>query len=124
MAPVRLFASLCVAMILPACAAVEGKDAAWLNEAQGQATQEQIRGRWGEPTTSRSLESGESLWTYEKREEQPGSRYAAPGTWCEEYALTFDKQAILHHWTHRSYFHGGELMPKECVPAMRPANRN
>ena len=116
MAPSRLFTWLCVAMMLSACAAFEGKDAAWLDKVQGQATQEQIRGRWGEPVSTQSLESGGSLWIYEKREEQPGNRYAAPGTWCEEYALTFDKQAILRRWTHRSYFHGGELMPAKCIP--------
>ena len=112
----RLVTTFCVAIVCFGCALFEGKDVAWLEDAQGQATQEQVRKRWGEPTSSRLVESGESLWIYEKREEQPGNRYAAPGTWCEEYALTFDNQAILRHWTHRSYFHGGELMPARCIP--------
>ncbi|WP_447603622.1 hypothetical protein [Nitrospira sp. Nam80] len=111
-----LFMWLCVAMMLSACAAFEGKDAAWLDEAQGHATQEQIRGRWGEPVSIQALESGESRWIYEKREEQPGNRYTAPGTWCEQYILNFDRQSVLRNWNRREYFHGGELMPKECVP--------
>ena len=70
----------------------------------------------GRTGSSRSLDGGQSLWIYEKREQQSGNRYAAPGMWCDEYALTFDRQGTLHHWTHRSYFHGGELMPRECIP--------
>ena len=116
MAPSRLLMLFTAAIMSAACTVFEGQNGAWLDRAQGQATQEEVRGHWGEPTASRSLENGESLWTYEKREEQPGSRYSAPGMWCEQYVLTFDQQTILRRWTHASYFHGGELMPKECVP--------
>jgi hypothetical protein len=99
-----------------ACATIDTKETAWLRQAEGQATQEEIRRQWGEPASSRSLDGGRSLWIYEKREQQAGNRYAAPGMWCDEYALTFDGQGTLHNWTHRSYFHGGELMPRECIP--------
>lgn len=116
MGPGHVLIAVCLAMALFACALVESQEAASLREAQGQASHEQIRRQWGEPTTTRSLDNGESLWIYEKREQQPGNRITAPGMWCDEYALTFDEQGVLRRWTHRSYFHGGELMPKECIP--------
>ena len=116
MRPSRTLSSVSVAAVLCACALFESKETAWLRQAEGQATQEQVRLQWGEPTSGRSLETGESLWIYEKRELQPGNRMTASGVWCDEYALTFDERGVLHGWTHRSYFHGGELMPQECIP--------
>jgi hypothetical protein len=116
MRPFRGLASACTVAVLCACTGLESKEAAWFRQAEGQATQEEVRRQWGEPTTSRLLETGESLWTYEKREQQAGNRYAAPGMWCNQYTLTFDGHGVLRHWTHRSYFHGGELMPRECIP--------
>ena len=107
---------VCLAMTLSACGLFKNKEAASLDEAQGQASYEQIRLQWGDPTAVRSLDSGESLWIYEKRELQPGNRMTASGVWCDEYALTFDERGVLRRWTHRSYFHGGELMPVECIP--------
>jgi hypothetical protein len=107
---------VCLAAMVSACASLESKETASLKAGQGQASREEIRSQWGEPSRTRSLEGGQSLWTYEKREQQAGSRYSAPGIWCNEYALTFDERGILQHWTHRSYFHGGELMPRQCIP--------
>jgi hypothetical protein len=116
MKALNVFPALCLATWLSACSSFESQQAAFLEAAQNRASQEEIRRQWGEPTTTRSLEGGQSLWTYEKREQQAGSRYSAPGMWCNEYALTFDEQKILRRWTHRSYFHGGELMPRQCIP--------
>ena len=114
--PAVSVAAVCLAMTFSACTSVESKQAAFLEAAQDQASQEDIRRQWGEPTNSRSLDGGQSLWTYEKRGQQSGNRYAAPGIWCEQYALTFDERGILRHWTKQSYFHGGELMPRQCIP--------
>ena len=116
MRAVNRLAAACLATAVSACTSFEGQQAAFLKEAQGQASQEEIRRQWGEPTSSRLLDSGQSLWIYEKREQQSGNRYAAPGIWCEEFALTFDERGTLRHWTRRSYFHGGELMPRQCIP--------
>jgi hypothetical protein len=55
------------------------------------------------------------VWVYQIREQDPGNRWTFTGLWCDEYLLTFDDQAILRHWSHRSEFHGGELMPTYCV---------
>jgi hypothetical protein len=116
MKPFHALTAVCLTMALSACALFESKEAAALREAQGQASHEEIRRQWGEPTTVRSLDSGESIWIYQKRDQQPGNRMTAPGTWCDEYALTFDEQGILRSWTHRSVFHGGDAMPGECIP--------
>ena len=99
---------------LPACTSGTN-DTAYLREAQDRVTQDEIRQRWGEPKKVGSEENGETVWVYEKREQQAGNRYTVPGTWCDEYILIFDRQEILRRWAHRSEFHGGELMPQECV---------
>ena len=100
---------------LPACTSGTS-DTAYLREAQDRVTQEEIRQRWGEPKTVSSAEDGGSAWVYEKREQQAGNRFTMPGMWCDEYVLRFDRERVLREWSHRSYFHGGELMPKVCVP--------
>ena len=106
---------LVVSLLFVGCVLFEGKETVYLRSAQGRATQVEVEQRLGPPALTRSTEEGESVWVYQVREEQPGSRITAPGTWCDEYVLTFDGQGILRGWTHRSQFHGGELMPIYCV---------
>ena len=70
--------------------------------------------------------TGESEWLYEVREIEPGaqSTWASAGSWCDEYYLTFDKGGVLRQWSHKSYFHGGELMPRFCnnnIGVQKPA---
>lgn len=108
------FLSLMVA--IAGCTLVLPKETTYLRSAQDQATQEEIKGRLGPPVLTTSGERGESVWVYQVREQQPGNRMTPPGMWCDEYVLSFDSQAILRGWTHRSYFHGGEFMPTYCVP--------
>jgi hypothetical protein len=103
-------------LVLSACGSLQSKEASYLESALGQATQGEVRQQLGEPTSTRSSETGGSVWIYERREQQPGNRYTAPGMWCEQYVLNFDERSILRDWTRKEYFHGGELMPKECVP--------
>lgn len=98
------------------CAMVEPKETAYLRTAQDRATQEEVRQRLGPPTLTAATQTGEALWVYQIRTQQPGNRTTAPGMWCDEYVLTFDDQAVLRRWTHRSYFHGGEYAPTYCVP--------
>jgi outer membrane protein assembly factor BamE (lipoprotein component of BamABCDE complex) len=103
-------------LVLSACGSLKSKEASYLDSVRGQATQAEVRQQLGEPTSTRSSETGGSVWIYERREQQPGNRYTAPGMWCEQYILTFDQQSVLRDWTRREHFHGGELMPRECVP--------
>lgn len=105
------------------CALFEAKETTFLRSAQDRATQEEVRQRLGPPQFTTSAQSGESVWVYQVRGQQPGNRFTAPGMWCDEYVLTFDSQAVLRRWMHRSYFHGGEFMPTYCVPdGYKPAS--
>jgi len=104
-------------VLLAACGVFDAKESTFLRSAQDRATQHEIEQRLGPPALTRSGHGGQSVWVYQVREQQPGNRMTASGMWCDEYVLTFDGQSILRQWTHRSYFHGGELMPAYCVPA-------
>jgi hypothetical protein len=105
------------------CTLFEAKETTFLRSAQDHATQEEVRQRLGAPQATTSTQSGEGVWVYQVRDQQPGNRITAPGQWCDEYVLTFDAQAVLRRWTHRSYFHGGEVMPTYCVPdGYKPAS--
>lgn len=61
-----------------------------------------------------SVPTGEALWRYDVLEEQPTQRGPPTGLWCDDYRLTSDAGGVLRHWTHRSFFHGGELRPEHC----------
>jgi hypothetical protein len=97
------------------CAVFIPKETLYLQSAQDRATQDEIRRQLGSPAVIASGEKGEAVWVYRVREEEPGSRWTSSGLWCDEYVLTFDRQAVLRRWTHRSQFHGGERMPTYCV---------
>jgi hypothetical protein len=97
------------------CALFVPKETRYLQSAQDHATQEEIQQQLGSPALTGSSERGEVVWVYRVRQQDPGSRWTSTGLWCDEYVLTFDQQAILRRWTHRSQFHGGELMPTYCV---------
>lgn len=100
-----------------ACGLVLGKETAYLESAQDKATEAEVRQRLGEPKFTATSPAGEPVLVYQVMTEDPGvqNQWGAPGTWCDEYVLTFDKQGILRHWTHKTEGHGGELMPKYCV---------
>lgn len=102
-------------LLLMGCAVFEGKETTYLRSAQDRATQNEVKQQLGPPALTKAEEGGKSRWVYQILYEQPGNRMTPPGTWCDEYVLTFDSQSILRQWTDRSYFHGGELMPTYCV---------
>ena len=107
---------LVLASLLAAgCMLFEAKEATYLRSAEDRATQEEVKARLGRPAMIKAASAGESMWVYQIREEQSGSRMTAPGMWCDEYVLTFDSQGVLRRWTHRSQFNGGDPMPTSCV---------
>lgn len=116
MTPGFSWITLCSVVVLGGCGLFVAKETAYLRSAEGRATQEEVTQQLGPPVMTKVRVSGESLWVYQIRTQQAGSRISAPGTWCDEYVLTFDSQAILRDWTHQSYFHGGENNPTYCVP--------
>ena len=103
-------------VVVSGCSLVIPKETRYLQSAQGQATQEQVRQNLGAPRATNTSQAGETIWIYEVREVEPGSQntWASAGSWCDEYALTFDTRGVLREWTHRSFFHGGENMPASC----------
>lgn len=99
------------------CALFIPKETLYLKSAQDRATQEEVRQNLGQPTLTASNPAGEAVWVYEVYQQEPGSQqsWAAYGSWCDEYVLTFDKQGVLRLWTHKIERHGGEMSPTFCV---------
>jgi hypothetical protein len=107
---------LSLMVLATACSLFIPKETRYLKSAQGRATQQDVRQELGPPALVSSDQAGDSVWVYRVREEEPGNRWTSTGLWCDEYVLTFDRQSVLRSWTHKSQFHGGELMPTYCVP--------
>ncbi len=113
-------------LIYIGCAVMTAKEAVYLKQAEGQATQSDVRQRLGAPRHIMEQADGGAMWVYEVREVEPGGQnsWVATGSWCDEYRLSFDKGGVLRRWTHNSYLHGGETQPINCDPALgshRPA---
>ena len=108
--------SLVVILMLAGCGLLVPKETRYLRSAQGRDSQEQVIQNLGRPRIATIGPDGDAVWVYQIREEDPGNRWTSIGLWCDEYVLTFDDHSILRRWTHKSEFHGGELMPAYCVP--------
>lgn len=113
---VRWLAQAGLVLGLVACVVFEAEETTYLRSARDRATQDQVRQALGTSVVTKSGLDGEVIWVYQVYAEQPGNYLTSPETWCDEYVLTFDEQAVLRHWTHRQNFHGGELEPTYCVP--------
>jgi len=113
---IRSLLGIGLALMLIGCSLFVPKETRYLQSAQDQATQEEVQQQLGAPKQMTTTPAGESLWLYEVREIEPGAQnsWATAGSWCDEYRLTFDQGGVLRQWTHKSYFHGGELMPVSC----------
>ncbi|TKB80956.1 MAG: hypothetical protein E8D45_02100 [Nitrospira sp.] len=101
---------------LAGCSLLISNETTFLESGQDRATQQEVRSQWGDPAATAAKDEGTSVWVYRVRTEQPGNRMTAPGTWCDEFVLTFDRTSVLRRWTRQSYYHAGELMPQSCVP--------
>lgn len=107
---------LAMSFVSAACSHFQTKEAAYLDSVKGRGTQAEVRQELGPPKAIRKAEGGETIWVYELMEQQSGNRFTAPGVWCEQYLVTFDDKAIFQRWKQVTHFHGGELMPTECIP--------
>lgn len=116
MIQIRSLLGIGLVLMLTGCSLFVPKETRYLQSAQNQATQEEVQRQLGAPKLMTTTPAGESRWVYEVREIEPGAQntWATAGSWCDEYTLTFDKTGVLRQWTHKSYFHGGELMPISC----------
>jgi hypothetical protein len=115
MIPFRTLLEVGFSLLLVGCALFVPKEISYLRSAQDRATQDDVKRELGSPSLTGAARAGESVWVYQVREEQSGSRMTAPGLWCDEYVLVFDGRGVLRSWTHESEFHGGERMPTYCV---------
>ena len=100
-------------LILSACALIIPPECRYLKAAQNHATMAEVQERLGVPLTRNDTPNG-TTWLYEVLEEQPTHRGTPTGFWCDEYRVSFDSDGILRAWTHRSFFHKGELQPEPC----------
>jgi len=126
MRPLAHISLLSLILLVTGCALFVPEESRYLRSAQDQATQEDVLQRLGQPRSTATTQMGEAVWVYEVRSIEPMSQnsWATLGSWCSEYILTFDKSGILRQWTHKSYVHGGELMPLSCnstVGVQKPA---
>ncbi len=108
--------SLVVVAMLSSCALVLPKETRYLRSAQGRSNQAEVAQVLGRPLMTTTSPEDDAVWVYQVREQEAGNRWTSTGLWCDEYVLTFDNRSILRRWTHKSEFHGGELMPTYCVP--------
>lgn len=113
-------AVLVITALLAGCALFVSKESLYLKSAQNRATQEEVRQHLGAPRSVSSTETGDVVWMYEVRDIEPMSQssWSTLGSWCDEYRVTFDKEGVLRQWGHRSFVHGGELMPASCNSAI------
>lgn len=105
--------TLFLLLILPACALIIPPECRYLKTAQHHATMAEVQERLGTPLNQFDGSNG-AMWLYEVREEQPTHRGTPTGFWCDEYQVNFDSKGVLRDWTHRSFFHKGELQPEPC----------
>jgi hypothetical protein len=108
-----LWFCIAAASTLTGCALFIPWECLYLKAAQGRATIHEVQQKLG-PPLARVDEGSGKMWLYEVREEQPSHRGTPTGFWCDEYRLAFDGNGVLQDWTHRSFFHGGELRPEPC----------
>ena len=89
--------TLGVALTVTGCALFEPKETRYLKSAQDVATQQEVRENLGPPKRTTTTAAGEIQWVYEVRQLEPGSQntWAAVGSWCDEYFLTFDRGGVL-----------------------------
>ena len=100
-------------LTLPACVLIIPSECRYLKTALNHATMADVQQRLGKPVARHEMSQG-TMWLYEVREEQPFHRGTPTGFWCDEYRVAFDSRGILRNWTHRSFFHKGELQPEPC----------
>ena len=106
-----------LALVGPGCGLLTSKEETYFTSAENRATQEEVRQRFGSPQRVMATNTGGAIWVYEVRDLEPGSQstWSTKGSWCDEYVLSFDDAGVLRAWTHQSQFHGGELMPLDCI---------
>lgn len=113
--PIRIWL-VCVTLFGTGCSLFLADETNYLREAQGRATQDEVRRKLGTPYLE-ALTKDEAVWVYQVRAVETASNnsWSATGSWCDEYVLIFDQRGILLRWTHASQHHRGMLWPVYCI---------
>ena len=107
-----LHLAVALTVILSGCALFIPWECRYLKSVEGRATFTEVQQKLG---ALAKVDGPKGMtWLYEVREEQPSHRGTPTGFWCDEYRLAFDDTGVLRDWTHRSFFHKGELQPEPC----------
>ena len=109
--------AISAALLGAGCALFLDEETRYLRSAQDRETQQEVRARLGRPMWVLSPHAGETVWVYQIRQPEKGGNniWTITGFWCDEYVLTFDQQAVLRHWTHKSQKHRDERSLADCV---------
>jgi hypothetical protein len=82
---VRLAVLAVMILGLVACASERER---YLKQNVNQVSQDAVAKRFGPPSLSQELTTGETVWSYESRD----------GSDCKAYILTFDRTKVLRDW--------------------------
>jgi hypothetical protein len=96
--------------LLSACLPSEWQ---YLVDANGRATEDEVRDRFGVPVLIKTFDDQSARWTYryEVKSSWIGRRGdMVGGTPCIEYELTFDQREMLQSWVRRPCEHTGEKL--------------
>lgn len=87
-----------VALVLAGCLPSQWE---YLGQANGHATQEEVKERLGDPRQTKTLPDQTQVWTYRYEVSSfPGRRGdMRGGAPCIDYVLTFNSKNILTYWT-------------------------
>lgn len=104
-------------LFVAGCSVFVPKETIYLHKARGRASQEEVRQNLGRPLMTATSKRGDPIWVYNVywTDTTAQNSWGTPGTWCDEYVLTFDKKGILSSYSHKSEGHAGELSPTYCV---------
>lgn len=99
--PTSGWAFAVIASLILSLAACMPSQYEYLGQANGHATQEEIKDRLGEPFQTKTLSDQTQVWTYRYEVNSfPGIRGdMRGGAPCMDYILRFDSKQILNYWT-------------------------
>jgi hypothetical protein len=89
-------------LFLTGCGLFQEEEVVYLKKAMtSHATQDDVKRRLGIPQAARWLPNGETAWTYQVWTNTGGDLNGPGESYCDEYRLRFDRDAILRDWTHQ-----------------------
>lgn len=96
LSPTKQLSLVLFGFVILSCGVVETH---YFHDHVGQATQEQVAGRYGSPHEVAPLEGGGEAWIYYDRgSATTGYAGSAGSTYCRAYLLSFDRLGILRAW--------------------------